>query len=72
MVCDIRLHMIKKSTVKSLKISRIKVDIKIVDHSVTQTLFLLFNLATGFNGLGKGSCKTKREIFKFLWLILQV
>ena len=37
---------------------------KIVDHSD-----VVLGLITGFNGLGKDNCKTRREIFKFCELV---
>ena len=57
---------------------------KIVDHSdvvgalpvgaAPKYIFIL-NLTLGFNGLGKDSCKTRWETFKFwdlMWLILEI
>ena len=43
---------------------------KIVDHShvvgaAPTTYIFILNLTPGFNGLGKGNCKTRRETFMF-------
>ena len=57
-------------------IRRTFVGIKIVDHSdVVGASPIILDLTSGFNGLGKDNCKTRRESFKFwdlVWLILEI
>ena len=48
---------------------------KLVDHSDVVRASPVGTAPTGFNGLGKGNCKMRRETFKFLdlvWLIIEV
>ena len=50
------------------------VDNKIIDHSDGQQrrsalLQYIFNLKSGFNGLGKDKCKTRWETFEFWNLV---
>ena len=54
-------------------ISRTLVGNELVDHSGTcrrcSNYIFILDFTTGFNGLGKGNCKTRRESFKFCDLV---
>ena len=74
-----------RKTLHNVDIRHTTVGNKNVDHSdvvgalpvdaVPTTSIFILDLTPGFNGLGKDSCKMRRETFQYwdlVWLILEV